>query len=92
MIETTVYLFVAEALANTARHAHATECTLRVTDGGDRLTVEVRDNGIGGAATRPGGGLGGPERPRRPRSARGCELDSPRGGGTTIRLEIPVER
>ena len=64
VIETTAYLMVAEAVANAARHAHATECTLRVADGGDRLTVEVRDNGIGGAEIRAGGGLEVPQRPR----------------------------
>ena len=37
VIETTAYLMVAEALANAAAHAHATECTLRADDRGDRL-------------------------------------------------------
>ena len=73
------------------RHAHATECTLRVADGGDRLTVEVRDNGIGGATPQPGGGLECLSDRAAAIGAR-LELDSPRGGGTAVRLEIPVER
>ena len=91
MIETTAYLLVAEAIANAARHAHATECTLRAADGGDRLTIEVRDNGIGGAAVKPGGGL---ECLADRAAAIGARfsLDSPRGGGTAVRLVIPVER
>ena len=65
VVETTAYVMAVEAIANAARHAHATECTLRVADEGDRLTVEVRDNGIGGAVARAGGGLEVHERPRR---------------------------
>ena len=91
VIETTVYLLVAETIANVARHAHATECVLHVTDGGDRLTVEICDNGIGGATLRPGGGLECLSDRAAAIGAR-MELDSPRGEGTTIRLEIPVER
>ena len=92
MIETTAYLLVAEAIANARRHAHATECTLRAADGGDRLTVEVRDNGIGGAdgARRAAGWSASPTARRR--SAGAFALDSPRGGGTDVRLEIPVDR
>jgi signal transduction histidine kinase len=91
VIETTVYLLVAEAISNAASHAHATECTLRVADGGDRLTVEVSDNGIGGATPRAGGGLECLGDRAAAIGAR-LELASPRGGGTALRLEIPVER
>src|SRR6478735_2775131 len=85
VIETTVYLLAAEAIANAARHAHATECLLHVADGGDRLTVEICDNGIGGATLRPGGGLECLSDRAAAIGAR-MQLDSPRGEGTTIRL------
>ena len=91
VIETTVYVMAMEAIANAARHAHATECTLRVADDGDRLTVEVRDNGIGGATARAGGGLENLSDRAAAIGAR-CLLDSPSGGGTAVRLEIPVDR
>ena len=91
VVETTAYVLAVEAIANATRHAHATECTLRVADEGDRLTVEVRDNGIGGAAARPGGGLEVLSDRAAAIGAR-CFLDSPRGSGTAVRLEIPVER
>ncbi len=91
MLETTAYLLVAEAIANTVMHAHATECTLRAADGGSQLTIEVRDNGIGGAAVKPGGGL--EVLADRAAAVGGAfSLDSPRGGGTAVRLVIPVER
>jgi signal transduction histidine kinase len=91
MLETTAYLLVAEAIANAVMHAHATECTLRAADGGSQLTIEVRDNGIGGAAVKPGGGL--EVLADRAAAVGGVfSLDSPRGGGTAVRLVIPVER
>jgi signal transduction histidine kinase len=91
VIETTAYLLVAEAIANATAYAHATECTLRASDGGQYLTLEVCDNGIGGAAIKPGGGL---EVIADRAAAVGgrFSLDSPRGGGTVARLVIPVVR
>ena len=58
-VETAAYYLVAEALTNTARHAHATVVTVRVTRTGDRARVEVRDDGTGGADTGHGSGLRG---------------------------------
>jgi signal transduction histidine kinase len=89
--ETTAYLIASEALTNVAAHSHATECTLRAADRGDRLDLEIRDNGIGGATPRPGGGL---ECLADRADAIGARftLISGRGGGTTVRVEIPVAR
>src|SRR5690349_7617100 len=53
VIETTAYLMVLEALGNAVVHGQATECWLHADDRGDTLVVEVRDDGIGGAAVRP---------------------------------------
>jgi signal transduction histidine kinase len=91
VLETTVYLTVAEALANAARHAHATECRVSVADRGERLVVEVRDDGIGGATSVPGRGI---ECLSDRAAAIGARftLDSPTGEGTVVRLEIRVER
>ena len=52
--------------------------------------VEVRDDGIGGAEVRSGGGL---ECISDRAAALGGRfaLESPRGGGTTVRIEIPVD-
>ncbi len=91
VIETTAYLLVAEAIVNATAHAHATECTLRAADGGNHLTIEVRDNGIGGAVIKPGGGL---EVLADRAAAVGGQfsIESPRGGGTAARLVMPVAR
>jgi signal transduction histidine kinase len=89
VIEMTAYLSVGEALVNAVRHAHATECSLLASDDAGVLVIEVRDNGIGGAELRPGSGL---EWMADRSGAIGARfaLESPRGGGTAIRLEIPV--
>jgi signal transduction histidine kinase len=91
VIETTAYLLVAEAIANAVRHAHATESVLRAAEGGNQLTIEYRDNGIGGAAVKPGGGL---EMLADRAAAVGgmFSLESPSGGGTAVRLVVPLER
>ena len=45
-----------EALSNVARHAGAGSVDVDVTMGGDRITIDVRDDGRGmGAATRRSG-------------------------------------
>jgi two-component system sensor histidine kinase DesK len=46
---------VREGLTNVARHARATQCTVTLT----ATSVEVRDNGVGGASNGAGNGLNG---------------------------------
>jgi signal transduction histidine kinase len=91
VVEMTAYLLVAEALANAAAYAHATECSLRAADGGNHLTIEVRDNGIGGAVLKSGGGLEGLA-DRTAAIGGQFSLESPRGGGTAVRLVVPLAR
>ncbi|MFE3450489.1 sensor histidine kinase [Nonomuraea sp. NPDC059194] len=47
-IEAAVYYVCAEALANVAKHAHATEATVRVESRHALLHVEITDDGVGG--------------------------------------------
>jgi signal transduction histidine kinase len=87
-VETAAYFLVSEALANTAKHAQAGEArvTARCADG--LLTVEVADDGTGGAA--PGGGSGLRGLADRIEAAGGkFILSSPEGGGTVVRAELP---
>ena len=51
-VESTAYFVVNEALTNVARHASATRAHVAVVRAGDRLVVEVRDDGKGGAIAR----------------------------------------
>ena len=58
-VESTAYFVVNEALTNIARHARATRAHVSIARAGDRLVVEVRDDGIGGADAAGGSGLQG---------------------------------
>ncbi len=56
-----LYRIAQEALANVAHHAHAHRVVVRLKQNGNRLTLTVRDDGVGftpGAAAQSGGGLG----------------------------------
>lgn len=58
-IEVAVYYVVAEALANAAKHSRASAITIRVSSGEDGTSVEVADDGVGGADVGAGSGLSG---------------------------------
>jgi signal transduction histidine kinase len=88
-VQTTAYFVVAEALTNASKHADSDRIEVRVAAGEGHTTVEVRDDGCGGAHPARGSGLSGlTDRV----SALGgtLEIESPVGVGTTIRARIPV--
>ena len=89
VLEATVYFIVAEALANAAAHSGADEAHVTVADRRDRLVVEIRDEGAGGAVPRRGSGLEALADRAAAAGAR-LELESPAGGGTVVRAEIPL--
>jgi signal transduction histidine kinase len=88
-IEIAVYFVVAEALTNVAKYAHASAATVSIAVGGGRVTVEVADDGIGGADLAAGSGLRGLSDRVAALDGR-LTLDSPPGAGTCLRAEIPL--
>jgi signal transduction histidine kinase len=88
-VEIAVYFVVAEALTNVAKYARATAATVSIADAGGRVTVEVSDDGIGGADLAAGSGLRGLGDRVAALDGR-LELDSPPGEGTRLRAEIPL--
>jgi len=87
-IESTAYFVVAEALTNAAKHAAASRLRVRVWRHEDALIVEVHDDGVGGAALEPGGGLEGLA--TRVATVDGTlSVSSPAGGPTVLRAELP---
>ena len=58
-LEACAYYLVAEALANAAKYAGATAATVSVREDVDTITVEISDDGCGGACLTTGGGLEG---------------------------------
>ena len=87
-VEATAYFIVAEALTNAARYASAKRVDVRVRRNGDKLHVEVRDDGVGGAEQRNGGGLAGLA--DRANSVEGSlRVSSPHGGPTVVTADLP---
>ena len=87
-VESAAYFVVSEALTNVAKYARAThaEVTVRREDG--RVTVEVADDGVGGADAARGSGLRGLA-DRVAALDGSLAVESPAGGGTRLRAEIP---
>jgi signal transduction histidine kinase len=87
-VESAAYFVVAEALTNVARHADATRANVAIARAGNRLVVEVRDDGRGGADASAGTGLQG-LRDRVGALGGTMYVLSPVGGPTTITVELP---
>jgi signal transduction histidine kinase len=89
-VATAAYFAVSEALANVAKYAQATEATVAVRRAGGCVTVEITDDGIGGADPARGSGLLGLA--DRVAALDGTlSLESPPGGGTRLQIELPCE-
>ncbi|MGW5412284.1 sensor histidine kinase [Actinomadura geliboluensis] len=87
-VESIAYFIVAESLANVAKYARATQVSVRVAREDRWVVVEVIDNGVGGATARRGGGLAGLA--DRAATIDGMLIvDSPPGGPTIIRADLP---
>lgn len=90
-VEGAAYFVVSEALVNVTKYAKATKALVQVRGQGDHLSIEVSDDGIGGADPHSGSGLRG-------LADRLAALDgtitivSPIGGGTRISVRIPTIR
>ncbi|WP_229693696.1 sensor histidine kinase [Lentzea pudingi] len=87
-VEGAGYFVVAEALSNASKHSGATEIQVAAHVHRDVLTVEVTDNGRGGADAGRGTGLTGLA-DRAAALGGTLFLSSPIGGPTTVRAEFP---
>lgn len=83
-----VYYIICESLTNIHKHAEAGELTISVSSDGRTIDVLVQDDGRGGAIPRVGGGLAGVKK-RVSELGGQLSLDSPIGGGTTVRASVP---
>jgi signal transduction histidine kinase len=86
-VEATAYFVVSEALTNVARHARAEIVDITVSLDHRRLTVEVTDDGVGGAEASAGSGLQGLA-DRLAALDASLDIVSPPGGGTTVRTVL----
>ena len=88
-VERAAYFVATEALANVAKHSHATRADVIFWRDTTRLFVEVWDNGQGGATLDDGGGLAG-LRDRVATIDGSIQVVSPSGGPTMVRAALPI--
>jgi PAS domain S-box-containing protein len=87
-IEASAYFIVAEALTNVVKHARATQATVWAAADEGVLTLEVRDDGVGGANPDGHGLMGIADRV----AALGGRLriESADGDGTVLAVRLPL--
>jgi signal transduction histidine kinase len=89
-VEVAAYYVVSEALANAAKHAHASVAQVEARARDGLLHLSVRDDGVGGAA--PGGGSGLVGLADRVEALGGTiEVHSPAGQGTSLQIDLPIQ-
>lgn len=87
-IETIAYFCAAELLTNIAKHSNARQAAIEVVHADGLLRVQVRDDGAGGARLDGRGGLSGLL--DRVGTVDGTlHISSPRGGPTSVTVELP---
>ncbi|MGW5452872.1 sensor histidine kinase [Nocardia sp. NPDC003979] len=87
-VEAAAYFVITEALTNATKHSGATGISLVLGGAPGLLTIEIRDDGVGGALETYGGGLAGIRRRAEALDGR-MTLTSPPGGPTVVRVELP---
>jgi len=91
-VEVAGYRIAMKAMTNTARHARARHCRLRLSPLHDGLQIEITDDGVGlPSACREGIGLGA-MRERAAELGGSCVIDGRDGGGTCLVAQLPLVR
>ena len=87
-VEAAAYYIVSEALTNVVKHAHANVVELIAAHDSGILTLEIRDDGIGGVDAGRGSGILGLT--DRAEALGGMiSITSPPRGGTTLSVRLP---
>jgi signal transduction histidine kinase len=88
-VEATAYFVACEALANVVKHAAASSAEVSVRTDGAWLSLEISDDGVGGAGAG-GTGVGLANMRDRVGAVDGqVTIDSPPGAGTRVRVRLP---
>jgi signal transduction histidine kinase len=87
-VELAAYFVASEALANVAKYAQATTVSMRVWRNGHVASIEIADDGVGGANDAGGSGLRGLADRVEALEGR-LRVTSPAGAGTVVTAELP---
>ncbi|GAA2582507.1 hypothetical protein GCM10010399_10380 [Dactylosporangium fulvum] len=91
VLQTSVYDIVAESLANTTKHAHASHLRIIAHQDGQKVWLRIEDDGAGGADS--GRGTGIRSLTDRVQALGGTvQLHSPRGEGTRLIITLPLHQ
>ena len=88
-VEVAAYYVIAEGLTNVTKYAGVEEATVSVATSPTLVVVEVADEGAGGASMGAGSGLRGLADRLEALGGR-LDVQSERGAGTRLRVEIPL--
>jgi signal transduction histidine kinase len=89
-VEVAAYYVASEALANAAKHAHASAVELHVEPHHGALNLSISDDGVGGADPDRGSGLIG-LRDRVEALGGTISVRSPAGDGTSLDVRLPLD-
>lgn len=88
-VETAAYYLATEALSNVTKHTAATTIRIRTTASDEWFTIDITDDGAGGADESRGTGLRGLR--ERAEALNGqLEIESPVGGPSVLRMTVPI--
>ena len=87
-VEVAVYRIALEALANVVKHAHATNCSIRLSLAENTLVVEIEDDGVGRATGTPAGVGMTAMRERAAELGGSCVIEDATPQGTLVRASI----
>jgi signal transduction histidine kinase len=90
-VEAAAYFVVMEALTNVAKYASATAAEVTIQQINGHVVIDVADDGVGGADPAAGTGLVGLDDRVTALGGR-LDVESPPGGGTVVRAEMPAQR
>ncbi|WP_405147388.1 DUF4118 domain-containing protein [Sphaerisporangium sp. NBC_01403] len=88
-VEVAIYFIVSEALTNVTKHSRASVVDVDLHMRGTGVELRISDDGIGGSDPGHGSGLIGLKDRVEALGGR-LEIVSPRGGGTTLLADIPL--
>ncbi len=88
-LEIATYYVVSEALTNAIKHSRASAISVTVKSDQTGLRAILSDDGVGGAQVGAGSGLLGLSDRVEALGGR-FNLESPRGGGTRISIDLPI--
>jgi signal transduction histidine kinase len=86
-VEIAAYRIVTEAVTNVGRHAAASRCDVSI-EHGQRLVIDIRDNGGGGTPWKPGVGLSSMQ--ERAAALGGSWHAGPTALGGRVHVELPL--